>query len=320
KEKKKTKMLVRTLTISNGHFIFDDNALADGFSFQIININIKAKNITQNGAENALLTADLPHGGTATLRFQGKMKDYKERSLVALNVSKLQLRDLSPYGVTYLAYPFTDGILTFNSKNTIEAGYIDGNNHFDVINPEIGERRNDIDSAKHLPLKAILYMLKDKNGRVKLDVPVSGKLDDPKFNYWKSIWKTLGNLLIKMASTPFNNISNALGINANELQFIPLDPMAKDFTNEQYKKLSDLARIARYDSSMVIILAQQINADAEDEMLAMAEQRNERARIYMMQLGVKPGQIMILTQPDLTNVNKIGYKVDSELRSPDNEE
>lgn len=318
-QRRELHLRVRDFAMRDSRFTYNDNALPDPLSFPVTNIDIDAKNVTLNGADNVRLTANLPHGGAATMLWRGKMRNLKENSFFSLNIRSLKLTDLSPYSVAYLAYPFTSGTFAFASENTIVEGRINGKNHLDVYEPEVGERRSDIDSAKHIPLKAVLYVLKDKDGRVQLDVPVSGNLDDPKFSYWMAVWKTLGNLLVKVAATPINSISQALGINSDELQFVPLDPMAGDFTSEQYNKLSDLARIAQYDSSIVIILAQQVNADAEDEILARAEQRNERAREYMRQLGVKPSQIMVLTQPDLKGVKQIGYKIDSELRSPDEE-
>ena len=48
---------------------------------------------------------------------------------------------------------------------------------------------------------AVVYS--DTEGRIELDVPVKGSLDDPKFNVWSVVWQVLENLLVKAATAPF---------------------------------------------------------------------------------------------------------------------
>lgn len=315
---KKPQLRVRRFTVRDSRLTFNDHTLESPFSLPVSGINIDVDDITLKGAKKAHLMAYLPHGGQLNVLFRGNMSNIKQNTLVNASIRGLQLAMVSPYSVHYTAYPFNSGTFSFSSENTIINNKITGKNNIDIYKPEVGEKQK-VDSALHIPLKAALYVLTDKDGKVVLDVPVSGDLNDPKFSYWKAVWKTLGNLLVKVAVSPFNKISEVLGINSEELKFIQVDPMQQELSSEQLTKLEQLSRIAAYDSSIVIILAQQINADAEDEILQFGEKRNQQVRNYMLKLGVKEDQLMVLTQEDLEGVHRIGYKVDSEVKSPEEE-
>ncbi len=310
-------LVVDRLVIADGRADYSDHTLEEPMNLSANAIALSADHVTLQGATRATLAAALSHGATVQVQWHGNPNDIKANSALNATVRGVQLADFSPYSVHYLAYPFTDGILSFSSENTIVNSQIEGRNRLDIANPMVGDRRGDIDSARHIPLKAALYILKDKNDNVLLDVPVSGNLDNPKFNYWKALWKTLGNLLVKVTASPLNKIGDALGMHNGETPFIAVDPMQSDLTADQLTKLNKLAGVVKADSSMVLIIAQQIPADAEDAILLLGEQRNEQVRCYMRSLGVRNEQLMVLTQEGLTNVRRIGYKIDSELRDPE---
>lgn len=316
--KRQPRLRVRHFSMRGSRVTFNDHTLELPFSLPVSDINIDADGVTLKGANRAHITAGLPQGSQLDVLFRGNMGNIKQNTLLNVSIRRLPLATVSPYSVHYTAYPFTNGTLTFTSENTIVNNIIKGKNSIDIYKPEVGEKQQ-VDSALHVPLKAALYVLTDKDGKVQLDVPVSGNLDDPKFRYWKAVWKTLGNMLVKVAAVPFNKISEALGINGDDLKFIAVAPMQQELSSEQMSKLEQLAKIAACDSSIVIILAQQINADAEEEILQLGERRNQQIRDYMKQLGVKSDQLMVLTQDNLEGITKIGYKVDAEMRSPEGE-
>ncbi len=313
-------LLVHKVLLRNGSVLYNDFSMEDEVSLPVTAINLTAEEVTTQGATHARLTAALPHGGSVNVLWHGNMNDIKANSALNASVRGLQLQDISPYSVHYVAYPFTDGIFAFSSENVIKEGQIEGRNNLDISNPMIGDRRKDADSSMHLPLKAALYILKDKEGNVKLDVPVSGDLNNPKFSYWKALWKTFGNLLVKVASSPIHKIGDALGLHNGEMPFIPIDPMQSELSSDQLLKLNNLAKVVQADSSLILIMAQQIDADAEDAILQLGEQRNEQVRTYMRSLGVRDDQLMVLTQEGLSGVKQIGYKIDSELRDLSTEE
>ena len=258
---KPLQLRVGSFLVRDAEFTYNDYTLPDAFSFPVKKLYIKADNITSVGDNNARILAQLPHGGTAVIRWHGNINEWKRNQNLMVSIKNLQMKDLSPYAVAYLGCPLTDGTFSFTSDNTIRNSQLEGRNNIDLFNPEVGEKRKDVDPQVKVPLKAALYVLKDKDGKVEFDVPVSGNIDSPEFSYMKIVWKTLGNLLVKVATSPFRGIAKALGVSGN-LEFIAFDPLQAQFNSEQYNTLNKIAEVLQYDTSIVVTFAPQMNGDA----------------------------------------------------------
>jgi hypothetical protein len=68
--------------------------------------------------------------------------------------------------------------------------------------------------------------LKDLDGKIVIDVPVEGSLDDPSFRISKVVWRVIGNLLTKAAVSPFSLIGSMFGGGGEELSFQEFAPGA----------------------------------------------------------------------------------------------
>jgi len=92
-------------------------------------------------------------------------------------------------------------------------------------------------------------LLKDRNGVITLDLPVSGSIDDPSFRIAPLIWKVVVNLIEKAVTAPFALIGRLFG-GGPELQFIDFDPgkatldaAANDKVQTLVKALSERAQL-----------------------------------------------------------------------------
>lgn len=316
-EAKPFNLTVGRFILKDASFTYADHTLPDPFSFPVTKINVQADNVNLLGNNAAHIFAALPHGGHAVIDWQGSLDDIKRSQNLRLDIKNLRLQDLSPYSVAYLGQPFTDGTFSFTSHNTINRSELNGDNHIDIYKPEVGDRRKDVDSTLRLPLKAALYVLKDKNDKVRLDVPVSGNIDSPEFNYMKLVWKTLGNLVVKVATSPARKIADAMGLGSSNLDFLPFDPDQTDFTSEQYYVMEQLAQVAGYDSNVVILMEQQIAESVPDSTIFDTEKRNEAVRRHFEHLGVRPNQVQVSTAS--ARGKKTGYNITSTLLEADGE-
>lgn len=255
---KPMQLRVSRLAINNAQFTYNDLTLPDPFSFPVKRLNVRAENISLSGENTAKVFAQLPNGGMAMINWKGSLDDWKRSQRLSLNIKNLHLTDLSPYTVAYLGHPFTDGTFSFTSENTISNSMLNGNNKLDLYNPVVGEKRKEVDAEVNIPLKAALYVLKDKDDKVEMELPISGNIDSPDFNYMKLVWKTLGNLLVKVGTSPFRAVSKAMGI-SGDFDLIAFDPMQVDITSEQYSLMNKISEVALYDTSIIITFEPQMN-------------------------------------------------------------
>lgn len=296
---------VDRLTIANCNITYDNHALPDEFHFPITNISVDAQNLSTAGRNNARVRASLPGGGTLAVRWTGNISDMAEYQDLLLVVKGLDMKQFSPWLVAYTGQPFEDGIFGLTSHNTIVDGNINGRNAVDIYKATVGKRRKDVDPKLKLPLKAALYVLKDKDEKINIELPITGNVNDPEFNYMKIVWKTLGNLLVKVATSPARAIAGAVGMGNGELDFIELGPEQFGFTSEQYHTLGELARLTATDSLLVLNLELHGMDSVQERVL------NNRLQQYMTEIGVPESQLNVTVGEP---IDRIGYSITSELK------
>lgn len=296
------------IDLNHINFTFADHTLPDPFEFPVTDLRLTADNITTSGNNNAKVFANLPEGGVLLVDWKGNISDWKLNQSLRLDVRNLHLTSLSPYMVAYFALPFTDGIFSFSSLNTIQNSQLNGKNKIDIYKPTLGERRNDVKPQLKLPVKAALYILKDKDDKVILDVPIKGNVDNPEFNYMKLVWKTLGNLVVKVATSPVRMLGNLGGSNDNEL-FITIDHHEPDFTSEQFYQIDQVAGVAKMDTSYRMLL--QLHTRPTDDSIALRNQkiRNKLLQKHLSDLGVPKKQYQIIHLHPSDTVKEEGYSV-----------
>lgn len=305
---------VGNLLVEHCALTYINHTLPDEFSFPVTNLTVNANNLSLRGDNNAQLRASLPGGGHLMARWEGNLDNWKEHQNLFLTVKGLDLKQLSPWTVAYTGQPVEDGVFGLTSRNSIENSQLNGQNTIDIYNPVVGKKRKDVKAEKHLPLKAALYVLKDKDNKILLDVPVKGNVDSPEFNYMKLLWKTLGNLIVKVATSPARALGNALGLGDADLEFIAIEPTQRGFTSEQYHTLSQLATIVQSDSLIVLHLEQRMPEAANDTVARFYEMRNEMARRYLKEQGVDESRLVITTGEPVGKKEPTGYAVSSEMK------
>ena len=308
------KLHVGQLAVKDCNLSYSDHTLPDPFLFPVTNLNIEANDLTLAGGNNAKLRATLPGGGHLMVKWNGDLNDWKQHQNLFLSIKGLDMRQLSPWAVAYTGQPIEDGIFGLTTRLTINNSQLDNQNKIDIYKARVGSRRKDVDPEMKVPLKTALYILRDKDDKILIDLPIKGNVDSPEFNYMKLVWKTLGNLLVKVATSPVRALGNALGMSSSNLDFIAIDPDQRGFTSEQYHLLSDLATIAKSDSLVLITLEQRMPATDNDSVSFRYTMWNNIIQRYMQEQGVNEAQISITTGEPTAEGERTGYAIGSEMK------
>lgn len=312
--KSSMRLHVGNLLVENCVVTYVDHTLPDEFRFPVTGLTVHATDLNLNGENNAQVRATLPGGGLLAVRWQGNLSDWKQHQDLFLTVKGLDLRQFSPWSVAYTGQPIEEGILGITSRNSINASNLNGKNTIDIYKASVGKRRKDVDAKLNLPLKTALYILKDKDDKILIDMPVKGNIDNPEFNYMKVVWKTLGNLIVKVATSPARALGNALGMNGEGLDFIAVDPSQHGLSSEQYHTLGQLATIAQSDSLIVLVLERHMPTPANDTVARGYEMRDRQILHYLEEQGVAAGQVRIVPADSTDGNGRYGYAVSSEMK------
>jgi hypothetical protein len=122
----------------------------------------------------------------------------------------------------------------------IEGNKLTAQNKFFFDQLTFGEKVDSPEAIK-LPVTTAVSLLKDRNGQINLDVPLSGSLDDPKFRIWPIIWQVIVNLITKAVTAPFALLGSLFG-GGEELGYVEFDPGSADITVAAEKKLNVLIK------------------------------------------------------------------------------
>jgi hypothetical protein len=149
---------------------------------------------------------------------------------------------LTPYSAKFAGRKIKSGTLSLDLGYRIEQGRLDSSNNFLIERLELGEKVDSPDAA-NLPLDLAIALLEDGNGRIDIDLPVTGDLNDPDFHYGGVVWKAIGNLLLKAATAPFKLLGALIpgGGDGDQLEFIDFEPGSAALSAGEAAQLDTIA-------------------------------------------------------------------------------
>ena len=306
---KKLKAKINKLLVKNTVVTATDHTIIRPFNYKVSAITVSGQNINYDTPCDVTVSAAFPEGGSLSLKYHGALSNLKTMDIY-ISIKNLVLKHFSNYSLHYTAYPLKAGTLAFASENKIVDRNLDSKNTIDIYNITVGDKVDDIDPEYTVPMKIGLYILKDKDEKIQFDVPVKGNLDDPEFSYGKIIWKTVVNLLVKVAISPFRLVGNLAMAGANALGFdlgknneVLIDANTETFTSEQYAKAIKMTEMLQKDPKLMLTFTQYYNP-------------RKTAKEYK----VKQLKIDFYKQKNnKTELNELDYRAIEEIKDKDKE-
>jgi uncharacterized protein involved in outer membrane biogenesis len=234
---------IESVTLQGGTIDFLDRSIQPEFSLKLAEMGGRVSGLSSE--ENTMADVELRAklNDYAPLEIVGKINPLKEDLYVDLKVmfKDIDLSPMTPYSGKYVGYTIEKGKLNLNLKYLIVKKKLDSQNDifFDQFN--FGEKVESPKATK-LPVKLAVALLKDRKGEIKLDIPVSGSLDDPKFSIWGIILKVITNLIAKAATSPFSLLGALVG-GGEELSYVEFDYGSAKLTEPDLKKIEALTKV-----------------------------------------------------------------------------
>ena len=144
-----------------------------------------------------------------------------------------------------------------------------GENKIVLRDLELGEKVPH-PGALSLPLGLAVALLKDSEGKIDIDLPVRGNVDDPDFRYGGVVLKALGSLIVKIVASPFALLGNLLGVDASELESIAFLFGRADLTPPEIEKAGMLADALAIRPELVLEIRGVIDREADGLALKTA--------------------------------------------------
>ncbi|MDD5287207.1 MAG: DUF748 domain-containing protein [Desulfuromonadaceae bacterium] len=211
-QKKKPQISIGAVTIQDGTISFTDRHLPQTFSSTFFNLGGRVSGLSSE--ESKLADVDLRGNleNHSPLQITGQINPLKEDLFVDLKVSfkDIDLSPVTPYSGRYLGYTVEKGKLFLDLKYLIDKKQLNSENNIFIDQFTFGTKV-DSEKATTLPVRLAVALLKDRKGEIHLDLPVTGRTDDPKFSIWGVVWQVFKNLIVKAATSPFALLSSMFG-------------------------------------------------------------------------------------------------------------
>ncbi|HLO24989.1 MAG TPA: DUF748 domain-containing protein, partial [Geobacteraceae bacterium] len=203
---------IGTVTMQDGTLAFTDHHVTGGYTTTLFNLGGRISGLSSE--ENRFADVDLRGNlqNQSPLRITGQINPLRDELFADLKVSftDIELSPMTPYSGTYLGYAVDKGRLFIDSRYRIENRKFDSENKVFIEQFQFG-KRIESDKATTLPVRLAVALLKDRKGEIRLDLPVTGRTDDPQFSIWRVVLKDLKNLVLTAASHPFTLLRSMFG-------------------------------------------------------------------------------------------------------------
>lgn len=259
---------IDTIRVNNGLISIADNTLNRPFNYELNDLNMTMTGLTESAGQIPVeFSTKLNNKGELSGKTIWSMVDFMN---IEMNVrmKRLDLLSFSPYSEYYIASPITQGWFNYDLGLKMSATKLTNTNVVKVDELEFGKRTKDTTAMK-VPVRLALYLMKDANDRIAFDLPVSGNPSEPQFKLGKLIWKTLANLMIKTAASPFNALAGLAGTNPESMEKLPFAFAQDSLDQQQRDKLINLATILKKKPDLILTMTQTTDPEKEKGQIAI---------------------------------------------------
>jgi len=274
---------IGAITITNTALDYSDRSIQPNVHMVIASVNGSVSDLSTERLQHARvnLNAVVNGAGPATITGNINPLNGAETNDIKVLVKDVDITPTSPYSGKFAGYGISEGKLNLDLEYHLVGKKLASKNVITLDQFTFGEKVNSPD-ATHLPVRLAIAILKDRDGKIVLDVPIEGSLDDPKFRIGKVVTRAIVNILEKVATSPFSLIGAAFGGGGEELGYQDFAPGDSQLTAEDKKKLDSLAKALYARPALKLEIAGSIDPDGDhDGLQRVALDRDIRTRKWM---------------------------------------
>lgn len=258
---------VGRIVLRNGRVNFSDYFIKPNYSADLLAVNGSVSEMNASTPGNVDLRARI--GKSAPVQVAGRVNPFAREVFLDIDASArdVDLPAFTPYSVKYAGYGIERGKLSMNVKYRLENRQLQADNKLRLDQLTFGERVESPTATK-LPVLLAVSLLKDRNGVIDLDVPISGSLDDPQFSLGGVIARAIGNLLTRIVTAPFALLGSMFGGKGGaDLAWVEFDPGAATIGDAQAEKLRTLAKALEERPALKLDIAGRADPETDGEAL-----------------------------------------------------
>ena len=259
------------VTIDDGAADFTDLSLPLPFAAKIADLNGDMSTIATGSSEPSTVALEGKVDEFGFVRISGFVTplDTSRNTDLKVSFQNVAMPKFSAYTIPFAGREIASGKLDLDLGYKVTASELVGENKVVLRDLELGDKVEH-PGAMSLPLGLAVALLKDSEGKIDIDLPVRGNVDDPDFRYGGVVVKAFGTLIVKIVASPFALLGNLLGVEADELEYITFLAGRSDLTPPELERAGKLAEALALRPELVLELRGVIDREVDGRALRIA--------------------------------------------------
>jgi hypothetical protein len=298
-------LMVDKVTLEGGHIYYTDDFIKPNYSADLTDITGSVGAFGTKTQQPADVELQGQVNGNAPLNISGSVNPLTPLAFVDLkaNAKGIELTPLSAYSTKYTGYPILKGSLNVDIHYLLDRGNLTATNHLFIDQLTFGDRVENT-SAKNLPVRFAVAVLKNSRGEINLNIPVSGSLSDPQFSLGSVIWGAFLNVITKAVTAPFTLLASAIGGVAGgggggssgstqDLSYVAFDPGLAILTKSAKNGLTTLGNALRDRLTLRLSISGRVDPDKDLDGLREAWVNDQVRAAKARDIGKDPENVEV---------------------------
>jgi hypothetical protein len=218
--------VIRRLDVVKGRIEFVDETVTPTFTGEISQLTGEVRYEPEQ-TDRASLTFRGTLARSVPLELRGwfTISEGPMRLSLEATLRDYELSQVNTYAEKYVRYQIRRGRVTVEGSYSYDAGQLDTESEVALRHVELGEQLGDeFRERVGVPLKLVLALLEDADGEVRLNMPVSGNVNNPEFSIGSAAWKSVQAAVLKALTAPFKLLGTILTV-GGKIGEVRIDPV-----------------------------------------------------------------------------------------------
>ena len=273
---------IGAVVISNTVASFSDRSLQPNVNMTIQDVNGTIAGLSTEQLQHAdvNLAAKVDGGGPVSITGTVNPFSGTQTNTIKVMFKDVELTPVSAYAGKFAGYQIAEGKLNLDLDYEIVGKKLDSKNVITLDQFNFGDKVESKE-ATHLPVRLAVAILKDRSGKIVLDVPITGSLTNQEFHIWGVVWDTIEKNLVKISYSPFSLLGAAFSGSGKELELTNFAPGKVELKLADTEKLDVLTKGLYDRPGLNLEIAGSVDADGDREGLQRVTlDRKIRTRVW----------------------------------------
>jgi hypothetical protein len=262
------KISIASIVISNAAFQFTDHSITPDVNLAIQQFSGTIGGISSEQLQHADIQLHALVDNAGPVDITGHINPFSgtQTNELTVSIKDVDLTPVSPYAGKFAGYRIARGKFNFDLDCEIVGKNLTAKNVIMLDQFTFGEKVNSPD-ATQLPVRLAVAIMKDREGKIVLDVPVEGNLSDPQLRIRKVVARAVMNILEKAATSPFALLGAMFGGGGEELGYQDFAPGSAELTSTNQMKLDSLVKGLYERPALQLEIAGSVDAPTDRDAL-----------------------------------------------------